>query len=51
MANITSNRELHQRRGLKRIETLIPQMRVKAEQEGRQVIKLNSARKGPQAGV
>ena len=34
MAKITSNRELRQRRWLKRIETLLPQMIEKADQEG-----------------
>jgi hypothetical protein len=33
-SNITSNRELRQRRWLKRIETLLPQMIEKADQEG-----------------
>ena len=33
-SNITSNRELRQRRWLKLIETLLPQMIEKADQEG-----------------
>jgi len=33
-SNVTSNRELRQRRWLKRIETLLPQMIEKADQEG-----------------
>jgi hypothetical protein len=33
-SNITSNHELRQRRWLKRIETLVPQMIEKADKEG-----------------
>jgi hypothetical protein len=34
MANITSNRELRQRRWLKRVETLVPRMIDKVVQQG-----------------
>jgi hypothetical protein len=35
MASMTSNHALRQRRGLKRIERLVPQMTEKADKEGR----------------